>query len=230
MKNILNEKPSKELHGRCCFASRFVKNADIKKKKILDIGCGYGWFELNALSRGCRKIVGVELTEKDLKTAKTHILHKNADFKLGSAAELPFESQSFDTVTSWEVLEHVPGEKEKEMFREAARVLKKNGVFYLSTPFDSLISKTLDPAWWLIGHRHYSSQKIAELAEQHGFEVEKIVLKGGVWEIVGANNMYMAKWIFKRKPFLEHAMHRLQDKEYERKNGFTNLFAKLRRV
>lgn len=70
--------------------------------------------------------------------------------------ELPFENESFDTVVCWEVIEHLPENSEHALFVEVNRVLKVGGAFSLSTPHDSLVSKLLDPAWWLMSHRHYS--------------------------------------------------------------------------
>ena len=47
MHNIINEPPPTELHGRLKFTTeRFVEAADITGRDVLDIGCGYGWFEL----------------------------------------------------------------------------------------------------------------------------------------------------------------------------------------
>jgi len=75
MRNITNEEPSLELKGRLAFSSRFVYDSDIKSKSVLDIGCGYGWFELNALKKGVKNIVGMEMSDRDLSTAKKHIFN-----------------------------------------------------------------------------------------------------------------------------------------------------------
>ena len=159
MKNITKVKPTEILHGRLLFSINFVSDLDIKDKKILDIGCGYGWFELNAIKRGCSNIIGTEITENDLQTAKENINNIKVQLKKGSAIDLNFHNKQFDTVVSWEVLEHIPKQTENKMFSEINRVLKNNGVFYLSTPFSNLFSDILDPAWWLIGHRHYKKNK-----------------------------------------------------------------------
>lgn len=229
MKNIIEEKPTDKLHGRTLFNVNFVSDQDIRNKDILDIGCGFGWFELNALNRGCNKIIGTELTENDLDTARKYIYNEKARFAVAGATKLPFEDNSFDTVVSWEVLEHIPKGAEGEMFKEASRVLKRGGFFYLSTPYDSFFAKIFDPAWWLIGHRHYSKEKITNLAESCGLSVEEVAIKGGIWETVGMANLYIAKWIFRRRPFFEKFINRVQNIEYEKKCGFTNLFIKLKR-
>lgn len=70
MKNILHEKPDFDLHGRMLESVLFVKDKDLKGKSVLDIGCGFGWSEVNFLERGVKKIVGTEISKDDLRTAK----------------------------------------------------------------------------------------------------------------------------------------------------------------
>lgn len=229
MKNIIEEKPTDELHGRTLYNTKFVLDEDILNKKILDIGCGFGWFELNAEKRGAEKIVGIELEEKDLSTGKKYIQSEKIEFRQGSAIEIPLPNESFDTVVSWEVIEHIPKNTEDKMFKEVNRVLKNEGVFYLSTPYDSFFSKIFDPAWWLIGHRHYSTKILTNLAKQNGFEVEKIILNGGFWEILGINNLYIAKWIFRRRPFFENFINKKQNEEFQIKRGLVNIFIKFKK-
>jgi len=230
MKNILEEKPTEELHGRTLFNSRFMSDSDIRNRKILDIGCGFGWFELHAIKRGAAYIEGIELTRDDLKTAKRYIGNAGIAFRVGNAMELPYKDSSFDTVVSWEVLEHLPENSEARMFKEVRRVLKERGVFYLSVPNDSFFCKLLDPAWWLIGHRHYSKSTLVSLAENNNFQIEKYALKGGWWEIISIWNLYISKWIFRRKPFLQGLISQKQDDEYEKKEGFTNIFIEYKKI
>jgi len=228
MKQLIGENPSDKLHGRILYSTKFIEKKDIFNKNILDIGCGFGWFELNTLKRKCKSITGIEITEKDLKTVKENINDKRAFFKIGSAIDLPFKKNSFDTVVSWEVIEHIPKDKEEDMFKEIFRVLKPKGIFYLSTPNKSFISNIFDPAWWLIGHRHYSKNDLVKHAKKNDFLLEKFFIRGGWWEIIGINDLYISKWIFRRKPFFKNFIELKQD-YYHDKPGFTNIFFKFRR-
>lgn len=226
MKNILNEKPSKELNARLKYSTKFVEDADVKNKKVLDIGCGFGWFELNVLNRGVKKIVGLELSEEDLSTVKKHVKNNKVFFTTGSAINLPFKDKAFDTVVAWEVVEHIPKNTEDKMFKEVFRVLKKDGVFYLSTPYDSFWSKYFDPAWWLIGHRHYSEEKLINLGCKNGFKVSEVHTKGKWWGLINLLNLYIAKWIFRRKPFLEKNLLDKESREYGTDKGCMGIFVK----
>lgn len=230
MKNILNESPTKELKGRLLFSTKFTSTSDIKDKKILNIGCGFGWFELFALENNVNKICAIELSETDLAAAKNNIKDPRVEFKTGSAIEIPYENEIFDTVVSWEVIEHIPRNTEPTMFAEVNRVLKQDGYFYLSTPFRQFLSNVLDPAWWLIGHRHYSVNQLKNLGETHGFEFVEYQLKGGIWALLSLLNMYIAKWIFRRKPFYKEFFDEKNEIEYQENYiGYFNIFVKYKK-
>lgn len=229
MKNILQEKPHLDLNGRPLASVKFVADEDLKDKEVLDLGCGFGWFELNALARGVKKIIGTEISEEDLKTAKENIKDKKVEFLIVKAPLLPFSDETFDTVVAWEVIEHLPRDSEEVMFSEVNRVLKPEGTFYLSTPFNSFFSTILDPAWWLIGHRHYSMNQIEKFANENGFRIDKNFIKGGWWIIFSLLNLYFAKWIFRRKPFAADFFGQKENQEYKDESGFVTLFAKFRK-
>lgn len=229
MKNILNQKPNHKLNGRLLYSVNFVQDVDVKNKDILNIGCGYGWFELNVLNRGINKIVGMEISENDLKTAKENIQNERAEFKIGNATNLPFEDNSFDTIVSWEVIEHIPKNTEDEMFSEIKRVLKPDGIFYLSTPYRSFFSNVMDPAWWLIGHRHYSKEQLMKYANKNSFEMLNIQIKGKIWSLFASLNMYISKWIFRRRPIFQNYFIKKENFEYEKDDGSANIFVKFRK-
>jgi ubiquinone/menaquinone biosynthesis C-methylase UbiE len=226
MKNTLNDKPSEKLNGRLIANVGFIDNKNIKGKNILDIGCGYGWCELNFISRGAKKVTGIEISDEDLKTAVNNIKNKNIIFKVGSAINLPFKDHEFDTVVCWEVIEHIPKDTENKMFKEVYRVLKPKGSFYLSTPYKNFFSNIFDPAWWLIGHRHYSLKQLEYFAKKNKFSVVSYEIKGKFWSILSILNMYFSKWVFRRRPFWTNYIQSKDNEEYKIKNGFVNIFVK----
>jgi len=226
MKNILSEKPPEKLSGRLLASSRFVDDADLAGKDVVDVGCGFGWFEVDALRRGVRSVTGLEMSAGDLETAKTHVTDLRATFSVGSAIEVPLADGSADTIVSWEVIEHIPKGTEDRMFQEARRILRPGGAFYLSTPHATCWSNLFDPAWWLVGHRHYSVGLLREYAGRHGFESETISVRGNLWTLIAVLDMYVAKWIFRRRPFFEDFFLGKTDSEYARP-GFVNIFMKM---
>src|SRR3990172_3602467 len=129
MINLISEKPTIDLHGRLKFITKFVKADDLINKKVLDIGCGFGWFELFALSQKPKTIVGTEISLNYLQTINKNLHEPRLKTCVGDATNLPFKNNSFDTVVSWEVLEHVKKGTDHKMFKEVARVIKKGGNF-----------------------------------------------------------------------------------------------------
>lgn len=229
MKNLLNEKPTKTLHGRLLASVNFVSDTDLINKEVLDIGCGYGWSELSFLERGVKKLSGVEVSEDSLKTIKQNIKDERLVLKSGDAANLPFENELFDTVVAWEVIEHIPKNTEPLMFKEVYRVLKPGGHFYLSTPRKSLFTNILDPAWWLIGHRHYSLKNLSEFAQNNNFEIMETKIVGSWWTLFSIIDLYVSKWIFRRNKLFNNYLNKKEDKEFS-SEGFVNIFIKFKKI
>lgn len=227
MKNILAEKPAKILHGRLLVSVNFVTTDDLKDKEVLDIGCGYGWCELNFLERGVKKISATEITENDLQTIRQNISDQRLTSFVASARNLPFPNNSFDTVVAWEVIEHIPKKMEPIMFKEAYRVLRPSGHFYLSTPNNSFLSNLLDPAWYF-GHRHYSLEKLANLAAKQNYKIMESKVGGSYWTALSILNLYFSKWILRRERILNDYFDKKEDKEFDR-DGFSNIFIKFQK-
>lgn len=210
-------------HKRCM---QMVGN--IKNKTIIDIGFSYGWFERWAIENNCKEIIGIEPEEADFKSAKQAI--PDAIFKKGSALSIPSENEYFDTVVMWEVLEHLPKNTEKESFKEIARVLKPSCSLFLSTPNKTFWSCILDPAWWLIGHRHYNINELKEKLEESGFEVVNIEYGGRFYELFSMILLYIFKWIFKSEMPFKSWFDKKRDAEFLDEAGFTNVFIEAKKL
>lgn len=218
-----HDTPFGELTGYHSEVKRFVKQQFIKNKTILDIGCGFGWAELLFSKLHPEKMVGIDYSEECLAVARK-FKHPSCSFKKGDALHLPFKDNTFDTVVSWEVLEHIPKNTEEKMFSEIYRVLKPGGHLFLSTQHRNFFSTALDPAWWLIGHRHYTQSAIKKFAENSGFKISELNIKGRFFTIFGILNMYISKWIFRRPPLFHSFFAAKTEKEFTQDNGMVYIF------
>lgn len=95
--------------------------------RILDIGCGFGRF----ISLNPRKIEGVDINPEAIKLCK----QKRYKIKKGSAIKLPYKNNSFNGIHCSHVIEHLYPHEAYKLLQEVNRVLKKNGIFVLRTPF-----------------------------------------------------------------------------------------------
>ena len=118
---------------------RFVFNFSkkyIKKKKILNIGSWTGPFELLAVNHA-EDITAIDIDEKPLAVLKKNL--PSVHVKKASADKLPFKNNSFDVVTFWAVIEHIPVGYELATLREIIRVLKPGGYIFLLFMFFSFL-------------------------------------------------------------------------------------------
>ncbi len=112
----------------------------IKGKKVLDVGCGTGRMAFQLVKKGAA-VTGVDFSEQMLEKARSKPLAKKINFVLHDFSKgLPFPDRSFDTVTSFLVLDHV--QDVDRFFAEAKRVCKPKG---------SIVLSVMHPAMMLLG-------------------------------------------------------------------------------
>ena len=97
-------------------------------ENILEVGGGQGG--LTALLYPRSQITNIDLNPEYAKVACNQ--QKQVSFICGDATNLPFENQSFDAVTMFDVLEHIPDHEKAAS--EALRVLRPGGFILISTP------------------------------------------------------------------------------------------------
>lgn len=101
--------------------------------KVLDVGCGTGRVIEHLNSRGVPKknIVGVDISHKQLQTAKENVC-KTMVFQ-GSLEQIGLSPESFNLVTSNMVFHHVDKGVLFQAFDNIYRILKPNGRFFFVT-------------------------------------------------------------------------------------------------
>jgi len=99
-------------------------------KDVLEIGFGPGYDTLKFLENGAN-YQGVDITPENVERTKRHLSRFGFDpnVRQGDAEHLPFADAEFEVVYSNGVLHHVPDIAQS--FREAHRVLKRGGKFYV---------------------------------------------------------------------------------------------------
>jgi len=186
---------------------------------ILNIGSYNGWLESALFSCGRQNIASIDVEQENIRKAKEAAPHAN--FVVASGVNLPFREHAFQLITMYEVIEHISKGREKNCLGECNRVLLDGGMLLLSTPFNALRSKLLDPAWYL-GHRHYSASQLNFVGRKTGFVPRKIYIRGGLFEQFTMILLYVFKNFGLEVPF-KTWFERYRLSEYEQK-GFSTLF------
>jgi len=97
---------------------------NVKRKEILEIGCGTGRFS-KLVADNDIDVYGIDISGEMLKYAKRNVL--NGIFVRMSATTLHFQNSTFDLVLSATVLQHLPYCDQEKAIKEICRVTKKNG-------------------------------------------------------------------------------------------------------
>jgi len=116
-----------------------INNRDIKKLKILDVGCG-GGIICEPLARLGAKVTGMDFAPNNIKAAKLH--SKKNKLKINYICKDIEKSkldEKFDIILMFEVLEHL--DNWKKTVKNIKKNLNKNGIVIISTINRNVISK-----------------------------------------------------------------------------------------
>lgn len=101
-----------------------------ENEKWLDIGCGSANFLKNAISDKNIELHGMDVVDESISRAVKNGINC---IKNSASEKYPYEDQTFDMVTSTDVLEHLRLDDVKNALSEIYRVLKK-GKYSLLAP------------------------------------------------------------------------------------------------
>lgn len=139
------------------------------KGRILDIGCGTGYF-LKACKEDGWKISGIE-PDDDARKIANETTNETINNGLFCCYD---ETDAFDIVTTWHVVEHI--HLLNENIEKINQIIKSNGIFIIAVPND--LSKDAEiyqenwAAYDVPRHLyHFNQNTIKQLLEKHGFEL-----------------------------------------------------------
>ncbi len=146
--------------------------------KLLDIGCGQKPYR-EIIGSSCTEYIGLENINSLHNLARVEVI--------GDALNLPFPERTFNTVVSFQVMEHIP--EPEQFLREIFRVLVPGGYAIITTPF----------MWGEheIPHDYfrYTRYGLEYLVIKTGFEVVSIEPQSKFWPMfVLRFNYYLARF------------------------------------
>lgn len=167
--------------------------------KLLDIGCGNKPYK-EMFDDITEEYIGCDVVQSNMNMVDI----------LCEATNIPLENNSFNTIFSTQVIEHVADHQ--QMIREAHRLLKHEGVFIVSGPL-----------YWHIHEEPFDFFRFTKygfqyILENNGFEVIEILANGGKWATFGQMVIHtFPHFLVKRKWFRKlnnYIFHRLDNKHY----------------
>ena len=163
-----------------------IINKYSKKGRLLDIGCAFGFFLEIARDDGW-DVQGLEIIKYAYQYAinklKLPVMNKTLE-------EAKFKSNSFDVVTLFDVIEHLPNPN--ATIKEARRILKQNGLIAITTPnIGSIPAKLLGRNWEEVKrvreHIYYFSENtLKKLLESNNFKLLKVESAGRFFSVKSA--------------------------------------------
>lgn len=142
-----------------------------KGSRVLDVGCGSGYFTHFLLSRGCTAI-GVDLSREMIKQAEA-LNHKfvavsQAKFKVLAAEDLSPAMGKFDLIICLSAIEYV--KDDKQLLGMFSALLNPNGMLLVSVPNRSSLYRKIEGFFYslkrITGNRLLKN-KLDYLALQH---------------------------------------------------------------
>ena len=109
------------------FASRFIGSG-----RVLDCACGVGYGSHRLLAAGDRLhlVTGVDIDDSAVAYARANFVDPRLDYVCADAAS--FDAEPFDTIVSFETIEHVPDPA--RLVDNFVRLLKPGGLLIASVP------------------------------------------------------------------------------------------------
>ncbi len=129
---------------------------NFKTPKILDFGCGAGYFCKAAEENGF-EVFGIEPSDKLRAFSKDKLGFQNILKSIGNI------NQKFDAICMFDVIEHLPLEESRNIMAQLVNHLNPNGMLIGNTPnFKSaniLLCKDKDPVIWPPSHICYFTKQ-----------------------------------------------------------------------
>lgn len=174
----------------------FVEQNTTGREHLLDIGCATGNFLKVARDNGWQT-TGIEPIEEAAKIAREHY---QLDVITGTLESVELADSSFDVITMWDVLEHLPSPK--HTLQRCHRLLKPGGTLVFSIPNLSSFDRYLFGEHWIgwDAPRHFnlfSEESLTKLLTETEFEIgaKKCIIGGKGTFLLSLDNVLEGKRI-----------------------------------
>ncbi|WP_029902232.1 bifunctional 2-polyprenyl-6-hydroxyphenol methylase/3-demethylubiquinol 3-O-methyltransferase UbiG [Prevotella sp. 10(H)] len=99
-------------------------------KRVLDLGCGFGWHCIYAAEKGAASVVGIDISEKMIAVAKEKNASPVIEYKCMAIEDFEYKPESFDIVISSLAFHYL--ESFDDISNKVSRCLTAGGTFIFS--------------------------------------------------------------------------------------------------
>jgi ubiquinone/menaquinone biosynthesis C-methylase UbiE len=171
----------------------------IKDKRVLDLACGEG-YGAKMLSSSAAHVIGIDIDAEVIRHASERYGASNLEFLQGSIAAVPVqEDHSFDVIICFEAIEHI--DDHDAMLREVKRLLKRGGVFVVSTPNKAIYhDESHDENPFHVKELYF--EEFDALLRKHFVNVQflgqRIHPSSNIWPVAGFNSKAFREFVLQR--------------------------------
>jgi len=176
------------------FCDKFIVG---EKGRLLDVGCGLGYFIKKVSAFPNWQVFGYEISPAAAEFAKNKLELNN--IFCGLVEESDFLKEYFDIITLWDVIEHIP--EPRPLLIYLLSILKDNGILFIHTPNIKIqlpkakikkFIKGMNPEeHYLEARDHiniYSAQTIKKVLNDNGFLKIKFIHLHPIQSVAGSKN------------------------------------------
>ena len=163
-------------------------NSCFEGANVLDMGCGNGRLYFSLKSKGVNYI-GLDNSVGLLDQAENNLINEDVDLIIGDFTNIPLKDSSLDRIFAVASFHHLPGkDKRLDALNEMQRVLKKDGVLFISV--------------WNLFQPKYLKEVLKSLLRLHKFDFGDTFIKlGGVKRYYHAFTTFEFKSLIKKSNF-----------------------------
>jgi SAM-dependent methyltransferase len=134
----------KGLDGAPEWADLMALLPDLKGLRVLDLGCGFGWFCRYAVEEGAASVTGIDISENMLARARSGNTDPRITYRHADLEGLELDPLSFDLVYSSLALHYI--ERLDALLAEVAKTLRPGGRFVFSVEHP-IFTAPLEDGW-----------------------------------------------------------------------------------
>lgn len=116
---------------------------NVKEKKILDLGCGYGENDKYCRDLGAKEILGIDISEHMIKIAEKNNADENIKYKVMAMEDISKIKEKFDIVISSLAFHYV--KDYEKLIKDIYNLLNDNGILIFSIDHPLRIASKFEP-------------------------------------------------------------------------------------